>query len=334
MSDPQLEPNAPGRPGTGALLVEQMDEARGKRAKSKNLRPLARLLPYVGRHRADAALAGLFLLLASAATLSISGAARLLIDHGFQAGGSAAAIDRWFLLLGAVAVVLGLSSAARYFYVTKVGERVVADLRQDLYRRIMTLDPSYFIRMRTGEVLSRLTTDIQIIETLLSTSVSVALRNSLTLVGSLVLLFVVSPKLTLLVLAVFPFVLAPMFLFARLVRKLTVKTQDEFAAAVGYAGESLDALETVQAFSREQSAIGRFHEAVERAFAVSVGRMRARGLMIAFMISVMFGGVALVFWLGSRDVVSGVMSAGTLVQFVLLAVLAAGSVGVLGEVWG
>jgi ATP-binding cassette subfamily B protein len=188
--------------------------------------------------------------------------------------------------------------------------------------------------MRTGEVLSRLTTDIQLVDTLLTTSVSYALRNFLTLIGGVILLFFVSPKLTGFVLLIVPVLIVPLFLFGRVVRRLTVQSQDTFAGAVGFAGESVDAIETVQAFGREKSAIGRFGAAVEEAFGVSLKRMRARGVMTAMIIMVMFGGVTLVLWLGAQDVIAGTMTPGALLQFVLLSVFAAGAVGALGESWG
>ncbi|MFO0413500.1 MAG: ABC transporter transmembrane domain-containing protein, partial [bacterium] len=221
-----------------------------------------------------------------------------------------------------------------YYYVTKTGERVIADLRKGLFGRILTLDPAFYAAMRTGEVLSRLTTDIALVETLLTTSVSFALRNFLTLIGGTVLLFIVSPKLTGLVLLVVPVLLGPIFLFGRRVRTLTVASQDRFANAVGFAGESVDAIETVQAFGRESSAIARFGAAVEAAFGVSLVRMKARALMTAMIIVVMFGGVTLVLWLGAQDVIAGRRTPGALLQFVLLSVFAAGAVGALGESWG
>lgn len=183
-------------------------------------------------------------------------------------------------------------------------------------------------------MLSRLTTDIQLVDTLLTTSISYALRNFLTLIGGVILLFFVSPKLTGFVLLIVPVLIVPLFLFGRVVRRLTVQSQDTFAGAVGFAGESVDAIETVQAFGREKSAIGRFGAAVEEAFGVSLKRMRARGVMTAMIIMVMFGGVTLVLWLGAQDVIAGTMTPGALLQFVLLSVFAAGAVGALGESWG
>ncbi|CAN5156211.1 ABC transporter ATP-binding protein/permease [soil metagenome] len=323
---------AVGRPGAGALLVEQMGEAGGKREKRRDIRPLGRLLPYLIQHKLDAAFAVFWLLLSTAASLGLTATARGAIDQGFQNGG--AHINRWFLVLGVNALFLGAATAIRYFYVTKTGERVIADMRTALFGRILTLDPSFYAAMRTGEVLSRLTTDIALVETLLTTSVSFALRNFLTLLGGIGMLFVVSPKLTGLVLLIAPVLLGPIFLFGRTVRKLTVKSQDRFANAVGFAGESVDAIETVQAFGRVGSAVGRFGAAVEEAFGVSLIRIKARAFMTALVIVVMFGGVTLVLWLGAQDVVKGSMSPGALLQFVLLSVFVAGAVGALGESWG
>ncbi len=309
-----------------------MDEAGGKRAKTRNIRPLGRLLPFMMRHRLNAGIAGLWLVMSTAASLGLTATARGAIDNGFDNGGRD--INTWFLILGANALILGLATALRYFYVTKTGERIIADLRTALFKRILTLDPVFFAHMRTGEVLSRLTTDIQLVDTLLTTSVSYALRNFFTLIGGVILLFFVSPKLTGLVLLIVPVLIVPLFIFGRQVRKLTVKSQDTFAGAVGFAGESVDAIETVQAFGREKSAIARFGAAVEEAFGVSLIRMRARAVMTAMIIVVMFGGVTLVLWLGAQDVIAGNMTPGALLQFVLLSVFSAAAVGALGESWG
>ena len=321
-----------GRPGAGAVLMEQLGDAGKRREKRRDIRPLGRLLPYALRHKGHLAMAAVWLILSTAASLSLTASARGAIDNGFDNGG--AQLNLWFLLLGANALFLGFATAVRFYFVTKTGERVIADLRKGLFQRILTLDPAFYAAMRTGEVLSRLTTDIALVETLLTTSVSFALRNFLTLIGGTVLLFIVSPKLTGMVLLVVPLLLGPIFLFGRRVRKLTVASQDRFANAVGFAGESVDAIETVQAFGREASSIDRFGRAVEDAFGVSLIRMRARALMTALIIVVMFGGVTLVLWLGAQDVIAGRMTPGALLQFVLLSVFAAGAVGALGESWG
>ncbi len=325
------------RPSQGAALSQALDEGAAKRGKSRNLKSLGGLAPFVAAHRSDAFAALFFLITATASMLGLSASLRILVDKitgANAAHASAAAIDPWFLLLFGTAVVLALSSAGRYFFVTKLGERVVADLRRKLFGHTLSLDPAFFLKTRTGEVLSRLTTDVQIVETLLATSVSVALRNLLSLIGALFLLVVVSPKLTGLVLLIFPVVLAPLFLFGRKVRKLTVASQDRFAEAVGHAGETLDALETVQAFGGEARAGATFGQSVELAFSTSLKRMTARAIMTAMIIALVFGGVVAVFWLGVHAGLRGEMSWGALIQFAFLAVMAAGSTGALGEVWG
>ncbi|WP_421731392.1 ABC transporter transmembrane domain-containing protein [Brevundimonas sp.] len=323
---------AAGRPGAGALLAEQMGEAGQRRDRRRDVRPLGRLLPYLMQHKLDALLAMFWLLMSTTASLALTATARGAIDQGFEAGG--AQLNLWFGVLGVNALALGAATAARYFYVTKTGERMVADMRTGLFGRILTLDPSFYASMRTGEVLSRLTTDIALVETLLTTSVSYALRNFLTMIGGIIMLFIVSPKLTGMVLLITPLLLGPVFLFGRKVRQLTVKSQDRFANAVGFAGESVDAIETVQAFGRVGSAVARFGDAVEAAFAVSLTRIKARAIMTVMIIVVMFGGVTLVLWLGAQDVLAGSMSPGALLQFVLLSVFVASAVGALGESWG
>ena len=333
-SSPPPENPADGRPGLGAELAQSLDEAAERRPRSRNIGALRRLAPFASRRPGEAVGALVFLITAAAATLGLSGAVRLLVDALTAPGVTPGRINLWFGLIGAVALVLALSSALRYFFVTRLGERVVADLRQAVFGHILTLDPGFFLRTRTGEVLSRLTTDIQIVENLLATSISTALRNLLTLVGALVLLVWVSPKLTGLVLLLFPFVLAPLFLFGRQVRRLTVSSQDQFAGAVGQAGETLEALETVQAFGAEDRAAARFTRAVEAAFATSLRRMKARAVMTALVIGLVFGGVVVIFWLGVQAGLRGEMSWGALFQFAFLAVMAAGSVGALGETWG
>jgi ATP-binding cassette subfamily B protein len=328
------EPEASGRPTQGAELKSQMLEAAARRPRQRNLRPLAKLWPHARSHWRMASLAGLFLLLSTGATLGMTAAARLAVNRGLVAGAGPHAIDKWFGLLGAVAILLAVATAFRFYFVSRVGERIVADLRKGLYRHVLTLDQSFFLRTRTGEVLSRMTTDITIVENMVGATASMALRNILAMIGAVTMLAFVSPRLTGFVLVLVPLVIVPMFVFGRQVRKLSVHAQDRFADAVGYAGETMDALDTIQAFGREKSASGRFDEAVETAFRASVSRLTARGFMTALVIGLVFGGIVFVLWLGAHDVIAGRMSPGALVQFVLLAVVAAGSVGVLGEVWG
>jgi ATP-binding cassette subfamily B protein len=267
-------------------------------------------------------------------------AARLLIDRGFTRG-NAAALNQSFQFAAVVVAVLALATALRFYFVTRLGERVVADLRKALYRHIVGLDQAFFLDTRTGEVLSRLTTDITIIENLVGTTMSLALRNLLLLVGAVAAMLYVSPRMTMFVLLLVPLVLGPMFILGRRVRRLSTSAQDRFADAVGYAGETLDALDTIQAFGREREAARRFGDYVEAAFSASRRRIGARAVMTGAVITVVFGGVVTVLWIGAHAVLTSSashgahgMSGGVFLQFVLLAVFAASSVGVLGEVWG
>ena len=334
MSLSEAPAEADGRPSAGAALAQQIAEAARTRGRRRDLKPLRALLPYGLKHKADVALAIFFLLFAMGSTLAITWAFHQLIDRGFGAR-DPHQTNQWFAVLGAVALASAVSTALRFFYVTRTGERVIADLRKALYAHVLTLDPAFFLKIRLGEVLSRLTTDIAIAETLLTTSLSMALRNLLMMVGAIVLLALVSWKLTLWVLLILPLALGPVFVFGRVVRTLTSRTQDRFAQAAGMAGESLDALETVQAFGRERSAAARFSEAVEQTFRASLSRMRVRAGMTAFVFALFYGGITLVLWLGARAVqVDHTMTGGALAQFVLLSVFAASSVGAVGETWG
>jgi ATP-binding cassette subfamily B protein len=327
------EQKADGRPGAGAELVQSMAEAGARRERRKDIRPLAHLLPFVSAHKGDGLAAGFFLLFSTGATLGLTAAFKDVIDHGF-AKGAEAQINNVFVGLGAVALVLAIATACRFFFISRLGERVVADLRQALYGHTLGLDQAYFLKTRTGEVLSRLTTDVVLVEQLVGASASIALRNILSLVGGLGYMAVVSPKLAGFIALMVPVILAPMFFLGRRVRKLSATAQERFADAVGYAGESLDALETVQAFGREAASTGRFGEAVNTAYRASVRRITARASMTAMVITLAFGGITLLLWTGARLVLSGEMTGGTLAQFAMLAVMAAGSIGALGEVWG
>ena len=303
-----------------------MRKAAAGRERTRDVRPLRRLAPYMRRHAALAAGAGVFLLVSTGMTLSLTGAARGVLDRGFSAGAFGAAV--------AVALLLAVATALRFYFVTRLGERVTADLRKDVYAHVLTLDPAFFLKTRTGEVLSRMTTDIASVESVAGVTISVAARNLLTLVGAIALLSFVNWRLTLGVIAVVPLVLGPMFLVGRRVRRLSTAAQDRFADAAGYAGETLDQLETVQAFGREPAAARRFADAVEAAFATSQKRLVTRAGMTALVMALVFSGVAGVLYAGAWQVRQGHMSGGTLLQFLFLSVLAAGAVGALGETWG
>ena len=333
MSEASLEGvTAAGRPSAGAVLAESLAQSAARRERRRDLRPLAALWPYVRAHRADAMLAAMFLLISTSATLGLSAAARVVVDQGLT---TVPALLRTMGLLSGVVVVLALATASRFYFVTKLGERVVADLRKSVYDHILTLDQVFFLKTRTGEVLSRITTDLTIVENMVGTSVSVALRNSLMFVGALVMLVVLTPRYTLFVLGLTPLILGPLFFFGRRVRARSVKAQDRFAEAVGYAGESLDALETVQGFGREASVGRRFGEAVERAFSASMSRVRARALMTAFVFMLVFAGIGVIIALAAKDAfIDHTVSHGVFLQFLFLAVMAVSSMGQIGEVFG
>ena len=328
-----LDPaEAAGRPGRGAALASDMASDENRRARSRDLRPLATLFPFVAAHRGLAAAAFVFLLLSTGATLGLSVAARLVIDHGFTAE-TGRALNAYFLGGLGVAALLAVASGGRFYFVNRLGERVVADLRQRIYAHVLGLDQAYFLHVRTGEVLSRLTTDTAIVETMVGINTSVALRNTLLMLGALLIMTVVNWQLTLAVLLVVPVVLIPLILFGRRVRRLSTTAQDRFAEAVGYAGETLDQLDTVQAFGRERRAGAQFAEAVETAFDASLQRLGARGLLTVAVMIFVFGSVVAVLWLGAQAVRDGHMTGGALLQFIVLAMLAANAVNALGEVW-
>jgi ATP-binding cassette subfamily B protein len=318
------------------VLTAEMDAAAERRAGRRDPRPLAALWPFLRAHWKDAAASAFFLLFSSAASLALPLILRLLIDRGIPAH-TAAALDRYFLIAAADAGVLAFATAGRFFFITRLGERVVADLRQALYRHVMGLDQAFFLTTRTGEVLARLTTDMTIVENMVGASISVALRNLITFVGAFAWLVWLSPRYTGLVILVGAVVIVPLIVVGRLVRRLSASAQERFADAVAYAGETLDGLDTVQAFGRETSAAARFAAAVEAAFRASVARVTARAAMTALVMVLLFGGIGFVLWQAALDSFVAHdprMTGGVLLQFVLLAVFAGGSVGALGETWG
>ena len=318
---------------TSRVAANMAELDAGAPATQRDLRPLIELWPFVKAHRIDAAASIGSLLVSTSATLGLTAALRLVVDKGF-ATASATNLNRTFLLLVVVACLLAVATASRFYFITKLGERVVADLRTALYRHVLAFDQAMFLEVRPSEVLSRMTTDMTIIEGVVGSGGSIALRNLLTLAGAITMLVFVSTKLTLYVLFLAPLVLAPLLIYGRRVRRLSVRAQERFAEAMTFAGETLDAVDTVQAFGRQRSMADRFSQSVEAAFVASLARVSARALMTGGVIALVFGGVAAVFWLGAKQVISGQLSAGSLVQFAILAVLAAGSVGALSEVWG
>ncbi|KGM57506.1 ABC transporter ATP-binding protein [Lysobacter arseniciresistens ZS79] len=293
---------------------------------------LRTLWPFVRRHR------GLFiawlvaLACSSTATLTLPHAFRIMIDQGFAQGGGGA-IDRAFMLLFVVAVALALATAARFFFVSLLGERVVADLRRQLYAHLISLDADFFDRNRSGELVSRLTADAELLRGVIATSMSVALRSTVTFVGGLAMLFVTAPALAAYALLGIPLAVLPIVIGGRRLQKISRASQDRVADANALANETLGAVRTVQSHAREPYELGRFVEALKVAVATARRRIQAQAWVTAIAIVLVFGAITLVLWSGAHDVAEGRMSAGTLAQFVLYALIAGGSVGALAEVW-
>ena len=297
------------------------------------LRPLASLLPYVRRYRWRAIFALAALILAALTTLIVPLAVRRMIDFGFTARGIAL-IDSYFLVMIGVAAVLALSSALRYYLVTTIGERIVADLRGDVFAHLTSLSPAFFDEARTGEVISRLTADTTQVKSAVGTSVSIALRNLVLFVGASAMMVVTSPRLSSFVLAAIPIIVLPLYAFGRAVRRRSRFAQDTLADASAYAAELIGAVRVLQAFTNERLGIARFRDAVERAFLAARGSIRARAILTAIAIFLVSSSVVVVLWIGAQDVLSLKITPGRLSQFILYAALAAGALGSLSEIGG
>jgi ATP-binding cassette subfamily B protein len=301
--------------------------------RSVKLRPLARLLPYIVRYRGRALAALLALIVASAATLVVPVAVRRMIDFGFS-DKAVQLIDSYFAVMIVVAGVLAVSSAMRYYLVTTLGERIVADLRSDVFAHLTRLSLAFFDSTKTGELVSRLTADTTQIKSAVGASVSIALRNLVLFFGGAVMMVVTSPRLSLFVLGVIPVIVLPLVGFGRAVRKRGRAAQDTLADASGYASELIGAVRTLQAFTNEIMAAKRFGAAVEQAYDAARSATKARAALTAIAIFLVFASVVLVLWVGAQDVMAGQITAGRLGQFVLYAVFAAGGLGELSQVWG
>jgi len=303
------------------------------RPKATSARPLRALLPFLRPYRGTLAAALVALLVAAGAMLALPVAARYLIDRGFAAS-DADTINRyfgWFLL---AAGVFGVFAALRFYLMSWLGERVVADIRDAVYRKVVRLDPSFFEVTRSGEVLSRLTTDTTLVQSIAGAGISIALRSSINLAGALVMLALTSPRLMGWILLLVPAVIVPLIVVGRWVRRLSRDAQDGIADSSGLAGETLNAIQTVQAFTLEALQGERFQRSVESAFAAATRRNRIRALLTALGITLVFGAITLVLWLGAHAVLDGEMSGGELGQFLLYAVFVAGSAAALTEMWG
>ncbi len=291
---------------------------------------LRALWPFIRRHFGLFVAWLLALVCSSAATLSLPIAFRQMIDQGFSSGAN---VDRVFMFVLAVIVVLALATAARYFFVTLLGEKVVADLRTGLYAHLLGLDAGFYDRSRSGELVSRLTADAELLRSVVASSMSVALRSSVTVIGSLAMLFVTSPKLAAWAVIGIPAAVVPIVMGARRIQKTSRASQDRIADANALATESLGAVRTVQADAREAYESRRYGEAMSIAVATARRRIGAQAIVTGVAISLIFGAVIVVLWSGAHDVISGKLSAGLLGQFVMYAMIGGGSVGSLAEVW-
>ena len=311
-------------------MTERKEPAKG------GLATLAKLLPFMAPYKRQFVAAGIALVIAASATLAIPYAFRQLLDLGFGAEPSLnrEQLDTYFIALFAVATILGFATAARFYMVSWLGERITADIRDKVYSHVVTQSPQFFEITRTGEVLSRLTTDTTLIQTVVGTSISLALRNLLLFIGGLVMLFVTSVQLSSLILVALLVVVLPIILFGRRVRKLSRASQDRIADTSALAGEILNAMPTVQAFAREDYEARRYSQAVQSAFGTALKRIRARALLTLLAIVLIFGAVVFVLWLGMHAVLEGRMTVGELGQFILYAVIVAGAIGALSEVFG
>jgi ATP-binding cassette, subfamily B, bacterial len=299
----------------------------------RQIEPLLALWPYIWRHSGMVALALVALILSAAAMLTVPVAVRRMIDVGF-AGHDGVFIDLYFVTLIGIGLVLAFASAARMYAVNWLGERVVADLRAEVFRHLATLGPAFYERTHSGEVMSRLTADTTQIKAAAGSALSQALRNVIMLVGALTMMFVTSPLLAALALAAIPLIVFPLLAYGRAVRRLSRAAQDRLADASAYASENLGAVRTMHAFGQEATVSRRFAAAVERAFAAARSRLLARAGLTAIAIALIVTSIVGILWFGSRLVIGGDISGGRLGQFVLYAVFAAGAIAELSEVWG
>jgi len=303
------------------------------RPKGSSLKPLRALWPYIKPYKITLALALVALLVAAAALLVLPLAVRDVIDSGFV-GEDTSTINKYFIALFLMTCVFALFAALRLYLVTWLGERVVADLRAKVYDHVIRLDPTFFEVTKTGEVLSRLTTDTTLIQSIAGVGISIALRGVITLTGSLVLLAITSPKLMGYIVVLIPLVVIPILVIGRRVRRLSRDSQDKVADSSGMAGETLNAVEIIQAFTLENYQSKRFSEYVEDAFHTAEKRIRVRSAMTGMTVIALFGSITLVLWIGARAVLTGEISAGELGQFVLYTTFVATSGASLSEMWG
>jgi ATP-binding cassette subfamily B protein len=313
-------------------MSERLSPTGDSNAPAAPLRALVPLLPYLARHKGRLAAALAALSIASAATLTVPLAVRRMIDHGFSES-SAGLINSYFAAMIAVVLVLACASAARYYCVMTLGDRIVADLRSDLFKHLAHLDASFYDRTKSGELVSRLTSDTLQMKSAFGSSASVALRNLFMFAGAAAMMVLTSPKLSAFVLIAIPLIVLPLMASGRGVRRRSRRAQDVLADATSFAAENLAAVRIMQAFTAEMAASRKFTAAAEAAYVAARDATSARAILTGIAILLAFSSVVVVLWLGARDVLAGRMTAGLLSQFVLYAVLGASALGQLSEVW-
>jgi ATP-binding cassette subfamily B protein len=317
----------------GAVAEALGLDAETTKERSSKLRPLLALSPYIARYRGRAILALIALTVAAITTLLVPVAVRRMIDFGFTPKGIAL-INSYFSVMIAVVAVLAFASASRYYLVMTIGERIVADLRRDVFAHLISLSPAFFDSARSGELISRLTADTTQIKSAAGASVSIALRNLMLFFGAATMMVVTSPRLSGFVLLAIPLIVLPLVAFGRWVRRLSRNAQDTLADASAYASELVQAIRTVQAYTGEKLANVRFSQAVEGSYQAARVSTQARAVLTAVIIFIVFTSVVAILWVGSHDVLTGSISPGRLGQFVLYAAFAAAGLGQLSEVWG
>jgi ATP-binding cassette subfamily B protein len=320
-------------PASGSAGPRQ-EPAEGRGAgRLRSLQPLMALKPYLMNHSGMLVAGLVALVLSAVAMLSVPLAVRRMIDHGFSAD-NVGFIDQYFGMMIVIGAVLALSIAARFYCVSWLGERVVADLRQDVFAHLARLGPAFFEKTHSGEVMSRLTADTTQIKAVAGHTISQALRNLIMLVGAFVMMFVTSPNLSGLTLIAIPVIVLPLMAYGRSVKNLSRKAQDTLAEASAYAAENLAAVRTMQSFAHEKVVSDRFQDAVQRSFDAARDRMKARAGLTALTVFLTVASIVAVLWYGASAVISGEMSGGELSQFIIYALFVAGALGELAEVWG
>ena len=338
--DALVAPSDVIKPGAASVLKRRTGAQnsptvadRAASARGERLRPLLALAPYLARYRSKVIAALVALIVASLATLAVPLAVRRMIDFGFTAD-SVSMINSYFSLMIAVVAVLALASASRVYLVTTLGERIVADLRRQVFSHLTSLAPDFFDSASSGELVSRLTADTTQIKSAVVVSISTALRNFMLFAGASTMMVISSPRLSATVIGVIPLIVLPLVGFGRKVRQLSRDAQDTLARASSYASELIGAMRILQAFTNDRLATGRFDLEVERAYVAARNSTRARSFLTAIVIFLIFSSVVAVLWIGSHDVLSGQITAGRLSQFLLYAALAAGALSELSQVWG